>query len=211
MSGPDRSLHPTRHVPTADRAAHSRRSTVWASAAVRWALLFLCALLLGVNLWGLRLWGAPFDPNRFGNVGDWISGLGSLAAVAVALAALRDQRKRDADEELAKRTQVYAWLRFVDDEDVVEGWYLHIANGGASPIYVWRVRLADGNFVGAEQLGPLPPGVLRRRLPSVPDGDRSSRPARPHVDVRRHRRCCVAATWIQRSKGFHRRVVDVKK
>jgi hypothetical protein len=117
-----------------------------------------------LNAWGLRLFGRGVDYSRFGDVGEWVSGLGTLAAFVAAIFAIRVEQRRDATEDFQRRTSIYAWLRYVDDGPVPDGWHLYLANACSAPVYLWRLAINGVGHLGATDLGPLPPGITERRL-----------------------------------------------
>jgi hypothetical protein len=96
---------------------------------------------------------------EWGSVGEWVSGLGTLLAVVVALSsALRAERQR-REERLAA---VYAWFTVSPAGRAV----LHLRNATDIPVYQWELAIAwdapDGSPVesrtGSAQYGILPPG-----------------------------------------------------
>jgi hypothetical protein len=54
--------------------------------------------------WAFNVGGGPFDPNSFGTAGEWVSGMGTLAAVGLSLyIALHERHQRHLKEESDKR------------------------------------------------------------------------------------------------------------
>lgn len=99
---------------------------------------------------------------------DWVSAIGSIGAAWVAVGALLYDRhlKRKEDDRISR--DVHAWVRWVDDDpDIDDSWILHLSNGSGGPIQSWIVEFTSGETLGSGDLGPLPPGTLRRRVEPV--------------------------------------------
>lgn len=94
----------------------------------------------------------------WGSVGDWIAGIGTIAAVAVALVfSLRSERQQ-RDAHLAA---VHAWFEIVPGPKGS----LRLINNTDYPVYEWSVvvtwRVGDAPFVvrtSQADHGLLPPG-----------------------------------------------------
>ncbi len=101
------------------------------------------------------------------SVTNWIQAGGSVLAAWVGVGALLyDRRARRREEALASQ-DVHAWVRWVDDDpdpEVEDSWILFLANGTRAPIQSWYVELSTAEALGSGDLGPLPPGALRRRI-----------------------------------------------
>lgn len=139
----------------------------WRSASMRWMLLCCTAFLLLINAWGLSLFHGAVDYSRFGDVGEWVSGIGTIAAFVAAVLAIRIGQKKDAEGDVQRRTLLYAWIRSVDDESLPHGWYLYLANACSAPIYLWRLDVVGVGHLSSSEVGPLPPGTTVRRLDIV--------------------------------------------
>lgn len=136
----------------------------WRSAATRWTLLCCTVFFLLLNAWGLRLFSGAVDYSRFGDVGEWVSGIGTIAAFVAAVLAIRIGQKKDAEGDVQKRTSLYTWIRLIDDESLPRGWYLYLANACSAPIYLWRLEVTGVGHLSSAEVGPLPPGITMRRL-----------------------------------------------
>jgi hypothetical protein len=139
------------------------------------ALAIACGLLLTLAWWGLSPWGTQVDYTRFGTWSQALSGLGSLAAVTVALSSLMWQRLktlRDSAESVTEsQTRLYLWLRsqvLVDGSGVTIGrnWDLEVQNLTETPIYEWLVTFPTTEEVlSHETKRPLLPGLNVFNLP----------------------------------------------
>lgn len=103
---------------------------------------------------------------------DWTGAIGSIAAAWVAVGAIFYERRnrRMVDQEALR--DVHAWVRWVDDDpQLPDSWILFISNGTRIPIRSWFVELDTDEGLGSGDLGPLPPGTLRRVIrPVVEEG-----------------------------------------
>ncbi|BBH66202.1 hypothetical protein ACTI_28870 [Actinoplanes sp. OR16] len=145
------------------------------------ALAIGLVFLLMVDLWGLRLFGGgAIDYERFGDIGSWAQGIGTVSAVFVALRQIRQQRedRRDAihRQEIRERTQVYGWMAFrEEDHGDVPGWYLFFNNLTPIPITGWAMTVCEGPAgpvvlsPDVSRFDPIPPGFSRHRL-GIPSG-----------------------------------------
>jgi hypothetical protein len=144
----------------------------WRSSVCRFVLLGAFLFFFGLELFGLRLFGAGIDPVAFGDLASWAQSIATVAAVIVALRQISHERlARLADLErsrIRERTQVYCWLTFKESEPV--GWYLYFNNLTPAPINTWVLRVfeeEDGNeplgtFDG-RAIHPILPGFSERR------------------------------------------------
>lgn len=123
---------------------------------------------------------------KLGTVGEWIAGIGALAAVAVALLMRHwDIRKAERERHLERARKVTAWVAQGGDEP---GWRMFVRNAGDDAIYRWFadiswVRAGDGGLAAvacthiSDVDGPLPPRRTRSWpvAEPTPDQDRRSR------------------------------------
>jgi hypothetical protein len=110
---------------------------------------------------------------------NWIQAGGSVLAAWVGVGALLfDRHTRHREEALASQ-DVHAWVRWVDDDpdrEVEDSWILFLSNGTSAPIQSWYVELSTAEALGSGDLGPLPPGSLRRRIHPSLEGDSQGKP-----------------------------------
>lgn len=161
---------------TAGRPRVLRR--IWDSATLK--VLLICsttALALWI-LWGPRLAHAELFP-EFGDLGEWVQGIGAFVAVLVALAQSRQMQVMRAEDihlqEERARTQVYAWVAYNRGADMGGGWRVYLHNMTPAPIAVWALRIADQAgreiaFLDATTGLPILPGRTERPL----EGDTST-------------------------------------
>ena len=98
----------------------------------------------------------------WGDVSGWVSGIGSLLAVVVALSFAVIQYRESRAERLRA---IYAWVENHGSNE----WSLVVNNLTQHPIYQWSVRLEwptrqgqpTFDSVGAVQVGLMPPGLNR--------------------------------------------------
>jgi hypothetical protein len=99
---------------------------------------------------------------RWGDVATWLSGAGTVGAVATALTFSLRQERREKESELCR---VYGWMIRHDGEER-ERWELVISNGTEYPLYRWQVKLswdalngeACTDSVSETDVGLVPPG-----------------------------------------------------
>jgi hypothetical protein len=101
-------------------------------------------------------------------------------AAWVGVGALLYDRHGRRVEDIRASQDVHAWVRWVDDDpnpEVEDSWILFLANGTRGPIPSWYVELSTDESLGSGDLGPLPPGTLRRRIHPAIDGSGSATPS----------------------------------
>lgn len=143
-------------------------------ARSRWltgTLFVLLVLNLGLQAWGLELFGTHIDYTRAGTWGNMVSGVASAVAVTVAVrsfAAQDDRYRADkADEKEKEMTSVYAWIesrRALGDGDPKKHWYVGLDNQTRAPIYEWAVHVAASSesperCISCTNAGTIRPGV----------------------------------------------------
>jgi hypothetical protein len=120
------------------------------------------------------------DYARFGNWSEAISGLGTSAAVIVALAVFYRDRAKERDatakREAEAETAVFQWLtskevRDEDDKLIGRLWDLTVHNSTDVPIYRWSVQLGDASHVCNYLKRPLLPGENIFNLPFLDNVD----------------------------------------
>lgn len=100
-----------------------------------------------------------------------------MAAAWVGVGALLLDRRTRRAEQALEYQDVHAWVRWVDDDpDVEDAWILFLSNGTPGPIQSWYVELNTSESLGSGDLGPLPPGTLRRRIEPAVDAADHLRP-----------------------------------
>lgn len=169
---------------------------MWRSATCRWLLLAGLSWSLLLHAWGLRPWGPEIDYTRAGTLGQWVSGIGSLCAVLVAVRSFVEGRRQIEEkaraEEEARLTGVYAWLSLVYDGAGEAGrWQANFNNTTPIPVYFWILRvegLAGTHFCHLKS-GPILPGVMARDVPVdtgdlAPDPGRVARTALTFCDIK---------------------------
>jgi hypothetical protein len=124
-------------------------------------LSILYAVLLSINLWGLRPWGEPLDRVRFGTWTQAMSSAGTMCAVIVALVSLLWQqaktRKENNQKATDEQTAIFLWLasQLVQDSNsrtsLGRQWDLEIQNLTKAPIYRWRVEFQNRNQTLSDQ------------------------------------------------------------
>jgi len=109
-----------------------------------WPTIVVFGVSVIVTVWAVgREWGAV----AVGNIGEWLAGLGTLAALAVSLFLIRQEqenRRRDADDRERRQARlVYGWvgIKTFDDAnrytlaDPLYGPCFYIRNNSDEPIY----------------------------------------------------------------------------
>lgn len=159
--------------------------TIWNSMWLRGALIASTLFLSLLQVYNLNLFRGSPDPEAFGTVSDWFTGIATIGTILVAVLALRSDRQtfladqsrnqRLREEDLAlerekdlamrrsKSQAVFAW--YSPQIDAVTGrvveWSLNIANRTGVPIFEWTVRSdADQILASSSTHGPLLPGAL---------------------------------------------------
>ncbi len=130
-----------------------------------------------LDLWGLGLFGGgTVDYQRFGDIGTWAQGVGTVAAVFVAINTfVKSSQAHKADierQDREHRTQVYCWITYEDGTlsfegvKMEKGWYLHFNNTTPLPIQVWTAKLIGADSEGGDIpfFGPIPVGYFRKKL-----------------------------------------------
>jgi len=166
---------------------------IWQSPGCRWFLLISLVWSLALHAWGLNPWGREIDYTRAGTLGQWVSGIGSLSAVLVAIGALFEERRRLAraaqQAHDASLSQLYAWLALVYEGGIPHRWEVRFNNATLTPIYYWVLRLEGYPGIHFCHLttGPIVPGSTARVIPesvSVPlDAAKISRTMLVFCDV----------------------------
>jgi hypothetical protein len=173
----------TEGVPTFERSGVVQRSIanldrIWQSAGFRLLLTASTVGLILWVLWGPRLRHAQLYPH-FGDLGGWTSGIGSLAAVAVALVQTHRLRVERIDDlyrqEVEQRTQVFGWVAYREESARSGDWWVYLNNMTPAPIRAWVLRIEDpetGHQVTLDvtRLLPILPGFTQH-LAGVSPGD----------------------------------------
>lgn len=123
---------------------HMRLLEIWQGATIRWTLLGACVLLVALDYYDVTLFGTHVDTDKIGTLGDWVSGVGALLAVLVALYIARGQHNerlmREHTEAVVSRTRIFCWLAVSKDD---RKWQLFIDNHTLSPVTMWRIGIHD--------------------------------------------------------------------
>ncbi|WP_155372684.1 hypothetical protein [Catellatospora vulcania] len=99
------------------------------------------AFLLGLDAFGLTLFGGNLDTNKAGNFGEWAAALATLVAVSITLWDNAKLRRRARETELR---DLAAWLEPVRSQDGQRRWQLVIRNGTRYPVHRWVARPQTG-------------------------------------------------------------------
>src|SRR5664280_2835382 len=167
-----------------DRMQNQRqREALLLSLIAVFALAF--AGMFTLEIWGVHPWRGPVDYSRFGNWSDAISGIGTTAAVVVALAAISKDRTTRRMAEAARlvneETAVFQWVTSKEVRDEIDRlvgrvWDLRIQNSTIAPIYQWSVLFESNDHVCNYQKRPLLPGENIFNAPFLDDLDPSASP-----------------------------------
>jgi hypothetical protein len=119
----------------------------------------------------------PADGVAFwGPVSEWVAGIGTLAAVWVALWTSRDAERKRLDDKYAS---VFAWFERAPGATFGT---LYIKNSTEYPVYKWEVTASWNNpassekiteKVGSKELGLLPPSKDPHQFDIHEKGDRT--------------------------------------
>jgi hypothetical protein len=139
-----------------------RESRFLGSPALTGVFAGATAILLLMQLFGLSLFRGRFDPNRFGDIGTWFTGLATLSAVLVALNETYSRVRRERDELERERVDFGAWLETDDRE-----WAINLGNRTGSVVKFWVVEFDSGAHLCWRSAGPCPPGTTRLLLGSL--------------------------------------------
>lgn len=168
----------------------------WLSRVCPVVLLCIVVLLMMLDLWGLRVFGGGVvDYQRLGDIGTWVQGIGTVAAVAVALILPRRDRLRREERD---RTQVYCWVAF-EQEAAVPGWFLHFSNSTPMPVQLWSLEVRDDLLKQEIRFdvslgGPIRTGSSEIRLTVEPSGLEKPQCELSFVDT-------VGGCWRRLSSG----------
>ncbi|HET6705475.1 hypothetical protein [Amycolatopsis sp.] len=117
----------------ADRRLGRIRAVAFGVLAVAGVLLLFGPLLAKAWIWLV----APRDPDWWGASGQWVGGIGTIAAVVVALwIAIRDgrlarddRRERDLRERQEQAAKVTAWIEYAGGQG-----YMVVSNANAEAV-----------------------------------------------------------------------------
>lgn len=147
----------------------NRFGRAWNSSFTKSGLVVLCLLLVGLVIWGN---GFPvhFDVSQVGDLGTWVSSVGTVAAVVVALRESASARRAQRIDQLCS---VAAWMDLERRDDGTPRWTVTLLNNTAFPIYRWLATPSGShNHTGwhlcSSRLGPLVPGPTRYEIPAYP-------------------------------------------
>jgi hypothetical protein len=154
------------------KPARKREIVLWVVCALLSFSLF-CVITLA--RWGIHLWDKAIDYNRFGTWSDAASGIGTSAALIVALAAFfwerSNRRSEEADRLREAETAIFQWItskevRDTDDNLLGRVWDIKIQNSTVSPIYRWKLTFGSRQeFLCNHLKRPLIPGENVFNLP----------------------------------------------
>jgi hypothetical protein len=139
------------------------------------ALSSIVLLFLVKDALGLSLFYGRVDPNYFGNLGDWFSGIMNFSAVIVALVSIASSRRNldfelraisearaedRARDESERANQVFSWSRTAyDHAGRVRSVVVCMNNMTNSTIVDWSVFTAQGSLsISSVECGPIFPG-----------------------------------------------------
>lgn len=149
-------------------------------------------LAVFITLWavGRRPWG-PLDTDAVGSLGDWVSGLGAVAAVSVTVWLFTRTRRAEREhEERAEAMRVTAWARWTAIGDPGPGHDggssssagekvrdLTVQNGSQGALFDWNVTIVPSksgwvDYVRlSSEVGQIPPnGHITIRMQHPPEG-----------------------------------------
>jgi hypothetical protein len=180
-----------------DEASWGRRVRLWITAALGhpWLVIAVVSLLVVAAVVAVGVWtDAPF-----GNVGEWLSGLGTVAALSASLYLLHqgqtDRRRTDVERERRQARLVSYWVgikTFDSDDyslaDPPDGPCLYIRNVSDQPIYDVVVQPEPFDPDNAQapigMWAMVPPGEIREAFwPFWPDMPHDVRPTLNFVDA----------------------------
>lgn len=141
---------------------------------------------------------------RYGDLANWLSGVGTLGALVLSLALLFRQRQNARISQRRQQAELVAgWEdRFESQADPFPVLFIRVRNGSELPVYMLQLRVSlgvCGTFVRSRPA--LAPGETREfpiPLPSLPHGDLHS-PEIKFTDVR-------TVTWHRSGAGVLREV-----
>jgi hypothetical protein len=122
-----------------------------------------------------------FDPDEWGTVAEWISGLGTIGALLLTFFLLRhelqqarEDRKQAAEREAERQTdqagRVAAWARQDTFPNRPPEITVLVRNASASPVYNVLVEVSEslGDAQASHFWHPVPPGetVSERLIPA---------------------------------------------
>ncbi len=138
-----------------------RIQRAWQSPATKWILVFACILLATLWLW--RVPPAGSATANLGTWGEWIAGIGAIAAAVVALSAIVIQRQA---EDIGRRTAVAAWMDVEVDPDRGQPyWTVKIRNDTGLPIFAWGITSPTRSVhLCSRENGPIVPDMSRYLL-----------------------------------------------
>ncbi|WP_439377968.1 hypothetical protein [Amycolatopsis lexingtonensis] len=121
----------------ADRRLARIRIGAFAVLGVAGVLLLFGPLLAKVAIWLVE----PRDPDWWGASGQWVGGIGTIAAVVVALwiairdgrVAQADRRERDRRERQEQAAKVTAWIERAEPGTDAAG-YIVVSNANAEAV-----------------------------------------------------------------------------
>ena len=132
--------------------------------------LILVFLLLGVFFESRNRRCLSVNQVRFGDLGTWIAGIGTVLAVVVALWTATADRRASAR---LRRTSIFAWMEVKEDpEDRKPYWAIIIQNNTGPPIFDWSIDSSLGDLhLCQDDVGPIVPGEREYlvELDEVPD------------------------------------------
>lgn len=164
----------------------------WPKSAIAMVAILIGFVAVFVTLWavGRRPWG-PLDIDAVGSLGDWVSGLGAVAAVSVTVwQFIRTRRAEREHEERAEAMRVTAWAKWTTIGDSVHGHDgdsassagegvrgLTVQNGSQGALYDWNVTIvpSESGWVDyvhlSSRVGQIPPdGRITINVQHAPEG-----------------------------------------
>ena len=119
------------------RALQSYRSIgtiLWRSRLLKPSLLVLCLLLVLLDAWALNSKLMGSIRLQWGSAGEWVSGIGTVAAVIVAL---RESSVARYQARLDKLCSVGGWMEIRRQQNGTPYWEITLLNSTDFPIYKW--------------------------------------------------------------------------
>jgi hypothetical protein len=174
------------------------------SRAVRraWVVAGLIGLTVGAALGGFVGWEIRKWNWAWGSAGEWVSGLGALAAVLATVWLWRHDRAREERDALRRRKYALsAWLeqRDLDEPDIWPGWgyVAFVMNVSSEPVAAWDLEISALHWqdethtrheirwhgvMSSVMQGALPPGRYVESMVDVPGSDGFGLPAVTFTD-----------------------------
>lgn len=203
-------------MPTGGRASAASRlagmmQKAWESITLRIMLIAVVAALT-VSLVVEMKAHSGHSHVDLGGLSGWLQGIGSLAAVIVALGQtyqLHAERIRELrHQEEQQRTQVFGWIAYRADGSGPGDWQVYLNNMTPMPIGVWVLHVDDAETgrhlaLDVTRMLPILPGFSHRPA-GVGPGDL----LRPTCQL--EFADAVGVCWRRDSGGMLRKIPEIR-